>query len=291
MTSQLNKVSDFEQMEKEMLSKMPEMVNLEEVVKDKEKLFKEKLRFYVQGFYRFSNLHPHHNQFVNPFQQNVLLLDYPPLNVLVQDSSMLKRMAGFLFKDNDLAMAQNLLERISPEEMTADLNQKLGYCQEKARQYERAQECYERANLLQSNSKWTLRRLAYTCLFQGNTQRALTFYNELERIDSESVHIALHQAECYIRMEQYESAFKYLFKAIYLAPTSLQAKRALAWCSLLTQKWEQAEKYYSGLLKDNEGMATDYLNAGHTAWLSGNVALAVERYSRAKSLANEEDND
>lgn len=84
----------------------------------------------------------------------------------------------------------------------------------------------------------------------------------------------------------YEQAFKFLFKADYLSPGTGTAERALAWCSLLTRKYGQAEHYYLKVLAA-EPTETDYLNAGHAAWLSGNLPLAVERYVRSLKLGKE----
>ena len=82
------------------------------------------------------------------------------------------------------------------------------------------------------------------------------------------------------QLERFDEAFKFLFKANYLLPDGAMTERALAWCSLLTKKYEQAETYYAKVLA-HEPTAADYLNAGHAAWLQGKVALAVERYRKA----------
>ena len=54
----------------------------------------------------------------------------------------------------------------------------------------------------------------------------------------------------------------------------------LAWCSLLTGKYEQAEKYYLKVI-GNQPTQADWLNAGHTAWLMKQIPLAIERYRKA----------
>ena len=114
----------------------------------------------------------------------------------------------------------------------------------------------------------------------GDYEEALSCYNDLAEMQPEDAALALRQAECLIYLQRYDEAFKYLFKANYLAPQSGNSERALAWCSLLTGKYEQAEKYYTKVLA-NQPTPTDYLNAGHAAWLGGNLPLAVTRYKRA----------
>ena len=254
---------------------------------DKADTFKEELRSYVQGFYRFCNLFIHREQFVNPFQQNVFLADYEPFNRLLNDDDMLLRMANFAFQDKSYDLARNLFLRLPTEMFTDSICQKLGYCCEKAGDTEAAIAHYEKANLLRPHSQWTLKRLT-TCLrLSGQYEKALTHYNELAEMLPEDAHIAIHQAECLICMERYDDAFKYLFKVNYLNPDLTLATRALAWCSLVTHKYEQAEKYYQKVLQSKPS-AKDFLNAGHVAWLQGNVEEAVLRYR--KSLSTDKGN-
>ena len=94
-------------------------------------------------------------------------------------------------------------------------------------------------------------------------------------------------ADCFIHEKIFDEAFKRLFKADNLHPDSPKAKRALAWCSLWSGNFEQAERHYAAILA-NEHLRTpsDFLNAGHTAWLLGDVKKAVERYRQAKGLMN-----
>ena len=63
--------------------------------------------------------------------------------------------------------------------------------------------------------------------------------------------------------------------------------RALAWCSLLAGKYEQAERYYQKLLHSAPTFG-DTLNAGHTLWLSGRPGEAVEYYAKALALEKKE---
>lgn len=251
--------------------------------------FKEVLRSYVQGFYRFCNLYTHREAFVNPFQGNLFLVDYPPFDELLHDTDFLLRMADLAFKDKTYALAKSLLERVPAAEVTPDALQKLGFCLEQLGDTERAATTYQWANDLKPHSAWTLRRLAMCHRALGLYAEALTAYDELATFAPEDAGLALRQAECHIYLKQYDEAFKYLFKANYLDADSEQATRALAWCSLLTGKYEQAEKYYAQVLAKDDVTPTDWLNAGHTAWLGGRVAEAVSRYRKALPEESPED--
>lgn len=247
---------------------------------DAETLFKNELRSYVQGFYRFCNLYLHHEQFTNPFQHDLFIVNYAPFDKMLRDDSFLLRMINFVFKDQSYALANKLFEQLSPNNYDAEVLQKWGICNEHEGNIRKAIECYKQSDLLKGHSLWTLKRLAHCYSQMGDYTKALTCYDQLAERNDEDVSIALKQAECHIHLKQYEEAFKYLFKADYLAPKTRVTERAIAWCSLLTQKYSQAEKYYTKVLDDNPA-PTDYLNAGHSAWLSGNIAEAVSRYRKA----------
>lgn len=242
--------------------------------------FKMELRSYVQGFYRFCNLFIHREAFVNPFTNNLFIVDYPPFNELLADGDFLVRMADFTFKDKTYALAATLYARIERHKLTAAQSQRLGYCYEQEGQFDKAANAYELANAIKPNSEWTLRRLAACRRNLEQFDEAQKAYSELEALRPEDAALSLRQAECLIHLQRYEEAFKYLFKADYLAPESGQSARALAWCSLLTGKYEQAEKYYGKVLATKPTLS-DWLNAGHAAWLRGDVAEAANRYVRA----------
>ena len=247
---------------------------------DAETLFKNELRSYVQGFYRFCNLFLHHEQFTNPFQHDLFIVNYAPFDKMLRDDSFLLRMINFVFKDQSYALANKLFEQLSPNNYDAEVLQKWGICNEHEGNIRKAIECYKQSDLLKGHSQWTLKRLAHCYSQMGEYVKALTYYDQLAEQNNEDVSIALKQAECHIHLKQYEEAFKYLFKADYLAPKTRVTERAIAWCSLLTQKYSQAEKYYTKVLDDNP-TPTDYFNAGHSAWLSGNIAEAISRYRKA----------
>lgn len=250
--------------------------------------FRTELRSYVQGFYRFCNLFSHRDDFVNPFKENLFLPDYDSFAVLLRDDAWVRRQAEFVFQDKSYELAQYIYAFIHPGHYTATDFQKIGFCLENQQDYAGAIYFYERAvSTMQGNSAWTLRRLAACYRYEGQYAEALKYLRELEQSDQENASLALLIADCCIRMNDYAQAFNYLFKADYLHPGELKTIRGLAWCSLATGKYEQAEKYYAKILETSQQVQkSDYLNAGHTAWLMGNVKLAVSRYRQATAGAD-----
>lgn len=264
--------------------------NLRQMLAEQEGLlaqptFKDYLRSYVQGFYRFCHLFIHREDFPNPFKSDLYVVDYPPFDRLLNDGGFLERMADFAFRNKTYPLAMSLYKRIDRKKLKADMCQKLGFCYEQEDDFVHAIDAYDLANSLKPSSEWTLRRLAACYRVTEQYEKALGAYDELAAIHTESASLSLRQAECLIHLNRYDEAFKFLYKADYLDSASGQAVRALAWCSLLTGKYEQAERYYTKVLAGAPTRA-DWLNAGHAAWLQGHVADAVSRYKR--SLPDEE---
>lgn len=244
--------------------------------------FKNEMQSYVQGFYRFANLFNHREEFVNPFQTNLSLLESKAFSFICEDNETLVLMADKLFRTKIYDTAQRLYTLCAEKDQNDKIYQKLGFCYEHFNKLQEAYDCYAKANLLAPSTTWTLKRLATCCRSLQRYDEALDCYNQIANIKPEDVNTALHQAECLIHLKRYEEAFKYLFKVNYLAPDSRSSERALAWCSLLTKKYEQAEKYYLRILASNP-TNTDYLNAGHSAWLLGNTENAIQRYRKCFS--------
>ena len=90
-------------------------------------------------------------------------------------------------------------------------------------------------------------------------------------------------------MKQYEEAFARFYKVEFLKPGSLRATRAIAWCSFITGKDEQARAYYQRLHAMPAASYEDYLNAGHVEWVNHNNTQAIEFYQKAKELCGSAD--
>lgn len=281
MATHLPKATKNDKLQDELYEQMQAIKHERE--ENADKMFKNELRSYVQGFYRFSYLYLHHEQFTNPFQHDLFIVNYPPFDSLICNDDIILRLANFVFKDKSYALAKKMFKKLSANNRSSETLQKLGVCYEQEGDIKQAIKCYKQADLLHKPSTWTMKRLAHCYCQIADYQNALNYYNELAKQDSNNVHIALRQAECYIQLKQYDEAFKFLFKADYLQPNSHLTERAIAWCSLLTKKYSQAENYYTKILKDSP-TSTDFLNAGHSAWLIGNISNAVERYKKALEL-------
>ena len=244
--------------------------------------FKQQLRSYVQGFYRFCHLFSFRSDYPNPFKSNLLIGEIHPFEPLLANSAAVLRMADAVFDDHSYSLASHLYAQLPPDECHVQTWQKMGFCDESLKRYDEAVDCYEEALQTDPASVWTLRRIS-TCLRRLHRYAEAELHLlDLEQMQPEETEVALWLAECFMHEQLYDEAFKRLFKVDYLQPGLPKVQRALGWCSLLTGKYEQAEKYYGRLLADEAHRTpSDFLNAGHTAWLMGHMSETISRYKAA----------
>lgn len=244
--------------------------------------FKQQLRSYVQGFYRFCNLFSFHCDYPDPFKCNLLIGEIHPFESLLANSDAVLRLADAVFDEHSYSLASHLYAKLPADKCNGQTWQKMGFCEESLKRYDAAVECYEKALHADPNSTWTLRRITSCLRRLRKYAEAELHLLELEQLQPEETDVTLWLAECFMHEQLYDEAFKRLFKVDYLQPGRPKVQRALGWCSLLTGKYEQAEKYYERLLADEEHRTSaDYLNAGHVAWLMGLMPETISRYKEA----------
>ena len=165
----------------------------------------------------------------------------------------------------------------------------MGYCMQKERDYNTAIDYYTRADIIKPDSLWTLRHIAQCYRLQGESDKALSYYQMAEELAPENISLLLQTGESFATMKRYDEAFARFFKVEYIKPSSRRALRAIAWCSFLTCKDNQARDYYKRLTEMPSASFEDYLNAGHVEWVNHNNAQAIEFYSKAKEICGSTD--
>ncbi|MBR1652166.1 MAG: tetratricopeptide repeat protein [Alloprevotella sp.] len=241
--------------------------------------FRTEVRSYVQDFYRFSFLYWHHDdKYRNPFKMNLHFADCPLFAPLTQSPDFLAASADYCFSARRWEEAQEYLRRLPEEERDAEIYEKMGYCCSQLQDDAEAAEYFERALILRPESRWTLRQIARTHIRRKQYRKALDVLTELESLEPESVDTLLRLGECAILCGLSDMAFEKLYKADYLHSDD-RTQRALAWCSLCFRRTEEAEKYYERLLA-GKPTPSDWYNAGHCAWMAGDIKKAVGRYAQ-----------
>lgn len=241
---------------------------------------------YLHDLYRFFKLNPRRNEFRNIFKENIMLYDVPALQSYLADPAALRSLADFHFRKQHWEQAAGLYESISDEgepELQAEACQKLGYSLQKLKRYPQAIAAYLRADLISPNNLWTNRHLAICYRIDRQFTRALEYYRKVEEVTPNDHKVVFYIGSCLAELGHFDEALKYFFKLDFLEPDSIKAWRAIGWCSFMTFKNDQAMKYYDKVTKQ-QPQPVDYLNAGHVAWVSGNLEKALSHYSKAVEL-------
>ena len=241
---------------------------------------------YVQDLYRFYKLYPRRNEFLDIFTLSLDFHNLPLLQFDISDVNKLLSIADYYLGKNYFEDALAIYNRISDAfERDEMLFQKKGYCYQMTSKYTNALEEYDKAELINSESKWLLRNMAQCYRAVKQPQKAIEYYLRLESADPENISILSSIGACYIDMKDYPEALKYYYKVDYLDRDRGKAWRPIAWFSLLTGKYDQARNYYSKILSKNPDYQ-DYINSGHTEWVLQNIKGAMDFYKKSIAAAN-----
>lgn len=239
---------------------------------------------YIQDLYRFYKLGQRRFEFHNIFQERIALYNLPLLKQLASNADFLRPIAEFLFRKERYIEALEIYRLlIDRNQADAYVFQKAGFCLQKEKHYEEAADAYRKAEMINPDHLWTLRHLATCHRLLKNLSTAIAYYRRIEEIQPENHSTLFYIGSCLAESEQYEEALQYFFKLDLLSNNNIKAWRGIGWCSFVIGKHEQGMKYYLKILA-NKPQATDYLNAGHIAWVLNHVEEATGFYEKALEL-------
>ena len=116
---------------------------------------------FVQDLYRFFKLFRRKGEFKDPFNTSLNLIAHPLLHEFFDDVETLQLVGEFYFKRKYYADAFEIFDKLSFKiPPSAELFQKMGYCKQAMGDLDGALTYYEQSELLNSESRWTMRRLA-----------------------------------------------------------------------------------------------------------------------------------
>jgi tetratricopeptide (TPR) repeat protein len=240
---------------------------------------------FIQDLYRFYKLHPRKADFEDIFNwrfdfHNKLTLG----DILKEDTKVLRNIAEYYFAKNHFEEAAEIYNYLLEEKKEGEIYQKLAYCHQKQGDFKNALDGYLKAELYDLNRLWNLKKIALCYRNLKKPAKALDYYKEAEKLDPESLNNQLNIGHCYLELEEFEEALKCYFKVEYLAPGNKKVWRPIAWCSFLSGKKEQAEKYFSKSI-ENKPSKHDFMNMGHVQWSLGKRKEALDFYKRSISDA------
>lgn len=235
---------------------------------------------YLQDLYRFFRISDFRHSFYNPFggnnSLNALFLCSDILKNHVAEHDLL-RFGNFLLKRHHLDALEKLLSTMSVAE-SAPLRTLEGYCLLRQGKAGEAFAKLQQAIALDPDNRRALSGYARAAMQSRHYDEAEKAYCRLCQLDDTNTNYIMGHALALLNNGKAQEASALLYRLNYEQPEDQNISRVLAWCLLLCQKGPQAQKIYDKLLDTDQPLPEDYLNAGYSLWINGQMPRAIEMF-------------
>lgn len=239
---------------------------------------------YIQDLFRFFKLYPQRNDFSDMFEYSLLTHRSFLFDILAVNTNFKTNIAEYYFLKNHYTQALELFEDIQHESApTAALYQKIGYSYQQTSQLPKALDAYLKADIIQPDDSWTIRKLALCYRLSGNFEKALEYYQHADFLKPNQSVVLLQIGHCFLELQKFKEALNVYFKLDAEETENIKVWRAITWCAFVSQNLQQAE-YYSEKLTNNNPTVHDYLNAGHIALCQNRLADSLQWYRKCIDL-------
>lgn len=249
---------------------------------------KNGITLYMRNLYRFFRLYPYRKEmkdifgsFINPFSLPL------PTSVVATDDNLISFAEFYLGKGyypEALQLFLRMVPQLKSPAVRESVFQKIGFCFQHLQDLEKALEYYEKAELINPDNAWLVKRLAITHKALGHYEKAAYYYKRALQNEPENLSLLLSTGNAYLDSGEYEKALKAYYKVDYLSGGSVKTWRPIAWCNFMMDNYDRSNDYYNKILASNEANAQDYLNAGHLAIAMNNYPEAIRRYRLSADL-------
>lgn len=242
-------------------------------------------KHYIQGLFRFFKLFPHHHDFADMFSVSLIMHKTYLFDLLSVDEQLKINIAEYYFSKKLYKEALEIFLEIEKEtEPTAALYQKIGYSYQQTSQLMQALEAYKKADLMQPDDYWTLRKMALCYRLTSNTQMALETYKHIEFIKPNQLSVSLQVVNCLIELQRTDEALKTLLKMNEDFEENIKVWRAIISCSFKAKNLQQANYFCELLLEKSNLTAYDYVLTAHIDWCLKDIKKALVEYKKGLEL-------
>jgi tetratricopeptide (TPR) repeat protein len=269
-----------------------EIGQFEEIEKDEQLLNPEKRaanlsKQYIQDLYRFFKLFMWRGDFADMFSATLFVHKTFLFSILKENNADIEiNTANYFFSKNLYPQAIEMFEQIIAKNST-DFSafQKLGFAYQKTANPKKAIDNYLKADLIQPDDSWTLKKIALCYRIQQDFENALATYQHIDFLN-ENAKNKFNIAGCYIEMEKYAQA-RAVYAELEKADNNSRLWQSITWCAFANGNLAEAE-YYSGRCIDDKPAALDFLYAAHIAFCHRQFAKAIDFY--LKNIENKKEN-
>lgn len=243
--------------------------------------FDEEVTKVIRDLYRFFKLFRKKDRLNDPFKDPFNFIELPVLGEMLSDPEIVSIVSEFYFKRKYYSEALSLFSNLvddTPD--NASVWEKIGFCYQSMKFYEKAIEAYKHAELLKAPGIWLINNLAYCNKKSGNFEEALKYYQQLLDESPEDLSLLLNAGYCAIETNNPETALQYYYHANYIEPDNIKIFRAIAWSEFLNSNYDKSLNYYNRILTLSP-QYVDYLNIGHLYLVKGELKTALDFYLKA----------
>ncbi|MDP1621711.1 MAG: tetratricopeptide repeat protein [Bacteroidales bacterium] len=263
-------------------AQMTEMATEEQIL-DKSLLNNSVFIQYIQDLYRFYKLFPTKQEFDDIFQRRIRVNSLFFYKTFFERAGFTEKLASFHFENDHYNDAieeyEGLMEKNGPAN---EYFEKIGYCYQKIRRYDKAVEYYKKAELFDSDRPWILKKLGYCSLKLKDYAQALGYFKDASTLHPDDVSLQIQVGQCYLNLKDYDQALHQYAKLRFFVPDNLKILRPIAYCQFVLGKHDLAAELYAQILSlTSTPTAYDLMNAAHVRLCLGQRKEALHLYRQS----------
>lgn len=237
---------------------------------------------YVRDLYRFFKLFRRKEDFADPFAKPLDFESLPYVADVLADNEVVSLVGEFYFKRGYYAEALPLLTLVERNgAQSALMWEKIGYCHNALGDINRAMIWYRKAELLNPDSQWLVKKMALASRLQGDYATAAEYYQKALQSDPDNYRLLISTGNCLVEAGDYAAASGHYYHADYISPDRPSTWRAIAWAELMAGNTDKSLAYYDRLMESTACTPADHLNRGHALLVKHDLKNAAECYRRA----------
>ncbi len=237
---------------------------------------------YIQDLFRFFRLYPQHRDFSDMFKSALFMHKSYLFDMLSDNSDIKSSIAEYFFTKSHYSEAIELFGELADEQAGSALYfQKIGYACQKVSQVDKALEAFLKADIIQPDDLWTVRKIALCYRIKGEFHKALEYYQHADFIKPDQKATRMNIARCMAGMGNNKEALSIYLK-LNAEQEDVRILRSIVWCSFVSNNLASAD-YHSERLLELEPEAVDFLYAGHIAFCKQQIKNAIDFYRKSKA--------
>lgn len=268
-----------------------------EISGDRKEKTSDVSRRYIYDLYRFFKIYPFHHQFQSPFadkEHAFTPLNSEALSFMNEYADEKMSLAEFFMRKEFYGEAERLFRSFNPQKSEEDVDiwQKIGFCQQKQKNYQEAYRSYAIAEELCPDSKWTLTHLAYVASVLKEYKTASRCYDKLLDNDPDNMKLLMKKAEMLISTEHFNEALPITYKMYYLDDKSIKCRKTHAKVLLMTgNDVKKAEQLLRKIVEEEPEDELSKMNLAHTVYAQGDTTGAYKLYKQLYEKYRQNDDE